>query len=60
MTRPIGRRDFLRVTAAISAAAISSFAPVAIAADKKPKTEESGQVCDGQPQGFEQGEARTL
>lgn len=37
MTRPIGRRDFLRMTAAISAAAMSGFSLPALAARKKPK-----------------------
>lgn len=37
MTRPIGRRDFLRMTAAVSAAAMTGFSLPAIAADKKPK-----------------------
>ncbi|HSQ55818.1 MAG TPA: TIM barrel protein, partial [Gemmata sp.] len=35
MTRPIGRRDFLRTTAAISAAAVASMPLYAV--DKKPK-----------------------
>jgi hexulose-6-phosphate isomerase len=37
MTRPIGRRDFLRMTAAISAAAMTGFAPATPAVGKKPK-----------------------
>jgi L-ribulose-5-phosphate 3-epimerase len=37
MSRPIGRRDFLRMTTAISATAMTSFPLPAIAGDKKPK-----------------------
>ncbi len=38
MTRPIGRRDFLRMTAAVSAAAMTGLAPLpAIADEKKPR-----------------------
>src|SRR3984957_10938350 len=37
MSRPIGRRDFLRITAAISAAAMSGFASAAPTVSKKPK-----------------------
>jgi hypothetical protein len=54
MTRPIGRRDFLRMTAAVSAAAMSGFSLPAVAAgikpneEKKAQAEESGQVREGE------------
>jgi L-ribulose-5-phosphate 3-epimerase len=44
MTRPIGRRDFLRATAAISAAAVTGAG--AQAADKKPKLKKAVKYSD--------------
>src|SRR5262245_21869083 len=37
MTRPIGRRDFLRTTAAVTASAMTGLAASAFAQEKKPK-----------------------
>lgn len=54
MTRPIGRRDFLRATAAVTAAAVAGTAP---AQDKKPKLKKAvkyGMVKGGShPERFE-------
>ena len=37
MIEPIGRRDFLRTTAAVTASAMTGLAAPAFAGDKKPK-----------------------
>jgi hypothetical protein len=60
MIRPIGRRDFLHMTAAVSAAAMSGYSLPAAAAEKKATTEESRQVCNGQARPGEGGTGQDL